>query len=86
LLELRSVGLACDQEVALQVKYKDAIVGNYSADLVVEQRVLIELKACTGLESVHEAQILDFLKASGIRVGLLLNFGKPRLEYRRFVL
>ena len=86
-LELRQMRLACAQEVPLKVKYKkDVIVGNYFADLVVEKRVLVELKACTGLDSVHEAQILNYLKASGIRVGLLMNFGKPRLEYRRFVL
>jgi len=80
------MGLACVQEVALKVRYKDVVVGDYSADLVVEKRVLVELKACTGLDSVHEAQILNYLKASGIRVGLLMNFGKPRLEFRRFVL
>jgi len=85
-LELRQMGLACVQEVALKVRYKDVVVGDYSADLVVEKRVLLELKACTGLDSVHEAQILNYLKASGIRVGLLMNFGKPRLEFRRFVL
>jgi GxxExxY protein len=85
-LELRQMGLVCAQEVPLKVKYKDVIVGDYSADLVVEKRVLVELKACTGLDSVHEAQALNYLKASGIRVGLLLNFGKPRLEYRGFVL
>ncbi len=85
-LELRQMGLACVQEVALKVRYKDVVVGDYSADLVVEKRVLVELKACTGLDSVHEAQILNYLKASGIRVGLLMNFGKPRLEFRRFVL
>ncbi len=85
-LELRQMGLACVQEVALKVRYKDVVVGDYSADLVVEKRVLVELKACTGLDSVHEAQILNYLKASGIRVGLLMKFGKPRLEFRRFVL
>ncbi len=80
------MGLTCVQEVALKVRDKDVVVGDYSADLVVEKRVLVELKACTGLDSVHEAQILNYLKASGIRVGLLMNFGKPRLEFRRFVL
>jgi GxxExxY protein len=85
-LELRQMELVCAQEVPFKVKYKDVVVGDYSADLVVEKRVLVELKACTGLDSVHEAQILNYLKASGIRVGLLMNFGKPRLEYRRFVL
>jgi len=85
-LELRQMGLVCAQEVPFKVKHKDVVVGDYSADLVVEKRVLVELKACTGLDSVHEAQILNYLKASGIRVGLLMNFAKPRLEYRRFVL
>ena len=64
---------------------KNAVVGDYCADLIVERRVMVELKACAGLESVHEAQILNYLKASGIQVGLLLNFGKPKLQYRRFV-
>ena len=86
MLELRSMGVSCDPEVAFKVKYKNVIVGDYCADLVVESTVLVELKACTGLDSVHEAQILNYLKASGIHVGLLMNFGKPRLEYRRFVL
>jgi GxxExxY protein len=85
-LELRQTGLVCAQEVPFKVKYNDVVVGDYSADLVVEKRVLVELKACTGLDSVHEAQVLNYLKANGIRVGLLMNFGEPRLEYRRFVL
>jgi GxxExxY protein len=84
-LERRTMGLSCESEVNFKVNYKNAIVGDYCADLIVERQVLIELKACKGLESVHEAQILNYLKASGIRVGLLMNFGKPRLEYRRFV-
>jgi len=85
LSELRNMELHCEQEVPFKVKYKDVVVGDYSSDLIVEKRVLVELKACTGLDSVHEAQILNYLKASGIQVGLLLNFGKPKLRYRRFV-
>ncbi len=85
LLELRTMGLSRESEVNFRVNYRNAIVGDYCADLIVERRGLIELKACKGLEPIHEAQILNYLKASGIRVGLLMNFGKPRLEYRRFV-
>jgi GxxExxY protein len=85
LFELRNLGLQCEHEVPFKVMYKDVVIGDYCADLVVERRVLVELKACTGLDSVHEAQILNYLKASGIQVGLLLNFGKPKLQYRRFV-
>src|SRR5437016_446575 len=54
-LEMRQMGLACIQEVSFKVRYKDVVVGDYLADLVVEQRVLVELKTCTGLDSVHEA-------------------------------
>ena len=86
LLELRTMELSCDSEVGFKVRYKNVIVGAYCAARVVERMVLVELKACTGLDPVHEAQILNYLKAGGIRVGLLMNFGKPRLEYRRFVL
>ncbi len=85
-LELRAQGHSCVQETPLQVRYRNAIVGDYLADLVVENRVLLELKASQALDSNHEAQILNYLRASGIRVGLLLNFGRPRLEYRRFIL
>jgi GxxExxY protein len=84
-VELRQMSLGCEQEVPFKVRYKDAIIGDYCADLIVERRVLVELKACSGLEKVHEAQILNYLKASGIHVGLLMNFGKPKLDYRRFV-
>jgi GxxExxY protein len=79
------MGLHCEQEVPFKVNYKGIVVGDYCSDLIVERRVLVELKACAGLESVHEAQILNYLKASGIQVGLLMNFGKPTLQYRRFI-
>jgi GxxExxY protein len=85
LVEVRNMDLRCEHEVPFKVMYKDVVVGDYCADLIVEKRVLVELKACAGLESVHEAQILNYLKASSIQVGLLLNFGKTKLQYRRFV-
>ena len=85
LFELRNIGLKCEQEIPFKVKYKDVVVGDYCADLIVERRVLVELKARASLDSVHEAQILNYLKASSIQVGLLLNFGKPKLQYRRFI-
>ena len=85
LSELRNAGLNYEREVLFKVKYKDVVVGDYCADLIIEKRVLVEMKACGNLEPAREAQILNYLRASGIQVGLLMNFGKPKLQYRRFV-
>jgi GxxExxY protein len=85
LVELRHLGLDCEREVPFKVRYKETVIGDYCDDLIVERRVLVELKACTRLEGVHEAQILNYLKAAGIRIGLLMNFGKTKLEYHRFI-
>jgi len=84
-LELRRDSLKCAQEAALKVKYRGAVVGDYLADMIVEDRVLVELKACVAVDPNHSAQKMNYLRASGLRVGLLLNFGRPKLEYRRFV-
>ncbi len=84
-VELRACGVNLIQELPLKIEYRNTIVGDYIADLVVDGRVLVELKACASLDPVHTAQILNYLRASGIHVGLLLNFGRPKLEYRRFV-
>jgi GxxExxY protein len=62
------------------------VVGVYEADLVVEQKVLTELKAGPGLRPEHDAQTLNYLKASGVRVGLLINFGRQVIQVRRLVL
>ena len=86
LVELKQTGLGCEKEEPFKIRYKEIIVGDYCADFILERRVLVELKACAGLEKAHEAQILNYLKASGMRVGLLMNFGKPKLDYRRFIL
>lgn len=85
-LELRARGIAYEQQKPIAVRYRETVVGDYSADLIVEAKVIVELKASTALDHVHEAQVLNYLRATGLRVGLLLNFGRPRLEYRRLVL
>ena len=85
LIELRSMQICCSSQASLQVRYKGFVVGDYQADVLVEGRVLVELKACSALDSNHEAQLMNYLRASSLKVGLLLNFGRPKLQYRRFV-
>jgi GxxExxY protein len=83
--ELRKAGLCVDQQHPITVHYDGVVVGSYSADLLVEKTVLVELKAVTALESVHRAQCINYLKGSGLWLCLLLNFGSPRLEIKRVV-
>jgi GxxExxY protein len=84
-VELSRAGISVEQQKPMQVRYQGAIVGEYQADLVVDSRVIVELKAASKLDSIHEAQLLNYLKATRVRVGLLFNFGCPKLQYRRFV-
>jgi len=73
-------------QVPLRVYYEGVLVGDYTADMIVERTVLLELKATEENPPIYTAQILNYLKATKLPVGLLLNFGRPRLYYRRFVL
>jgi GxxExxY protein len=84
-LELRKAGLAVECQRPFAIRYEGAVVGDYLADLVVAGKVIVECKAATNLDPVHEAQLMNYLKASGLRVGLLVNFGRPKLQYRRIV-
>ena len=83
--ELRKAGLTVAQQRAIIVRYDGLIVGEYAADLLVEEAVLIELKTVKTLDSIHSAQYLNYLKATGLRLCLLINLGNPRLEIKRFV-
>lgn len=83
--ELRKAGLAVRQQVTYRVVYDAAPIGEYVADLVVEDLVVVEVKACAGLAASHRAQCISYLKASGISLALLINFGLPRVEIRRIV-
>lgn len=82
--ELRKRGLQIVQQQPIKIAYDGVIVGEYFADLVVEQRVIVELKAVKSLDPIHSAQCFNYLKATGIGVGLLLNFGQPQVEVKRF--
>lgn len=85
-LELKSRNLLPREEVPFKVRYKGDVVGQYVADLVVNDVVIVELKAVDTLVEAHTAQLLNYLRASGLRVGLLLNFGTMRLGYKRVLL
>ena len=86
LLELHIRGLKAESQVPIKVIYKDQIVGDYFADIVVENQVLVELKAVESLKKIHEAQLLNYLKATGFKIGLLVNFTHPKAEIKRFIL
>jgi GxxExxY protein len=85
-IEFGHSGIPFEQQCVLPVRYRSAIVGEYCCDLVIEGRLVVELKAMSSLSTTHEAQVLNYLKASGLRVGLLLNFGAPRLGIKRLAL
>jgi len=86
MIELRSRGLSVENQLPLKVRYKEQIVGEYFADLLVEGRVIVEIKSVTNLLKEHQAQLLNYLKATGIHVGLLVNFTKNKAEIKRMVL
>jgi GxxExxY protein len=83
--ELKRQGIEIERQVPLDVRYKGEMVGKYFADILVERRLLLELKSVSSLASEHKAQVINYLKATGLSVGLLINFGKPRTEIQRVV-
>ena len=85
IIELLVRGLRAESQVPIEVIYKGEVVGEYFADIVVEGQVIIELKALEQLQKIHEAQLLNYLKATGYKMGLLVNFTHPKAEIKRFV-
>ena len=84
-VELQQMGLKAEIEAPIKVKYKGVIVGDYRADLPVNTVVVIELKTAKNYNAEDEPQLLNELKATGIKVGLLINFGRARVEFKRMV-
>ena len=86
IIELHERGLKTDSQVPLKVHYKGKVVGEYVVDIMVEDQVILELKSVDKLQKIHEAQLLNYLKATGMKVGLLINFKYPKADIKRFVL
>ena len=82
LVELKRKGLKAESQYGLTVFYKESTVGEYLADIVVEDKIILELKALDKISDIHELQLKNYLKATGIELGLLINFGKS-VEVRR---
>jgi len=78
-------GLEAERQYQMKVFYDGILVGEFFADMLVDEKVLVAIKAVRALDEVHVAQAMNYLKASGLPVCLLINFGRPKIEVRRFV-
>jgi GxxExxY protein len=83
--ELRKAGLQIVRQHAIAVKYDGIVVGDYVADLLIEDKVLTEIKAVRALDDVHKSQCLNYLKGTGLHLCLLINFGNLRVEVKRII-
>ena len=84
-VELQARGVKVELEPKIQVQFKGVAVGDYAADLLVAETIIVELKTDAIYQSAHEAQPLNELRGTGIRLGYLINFGRERVEYKRMV-
>ena len=82
-VELSKQNIPYDLEYPMNVYYKDEVVGEFRADMIVDHRVIVELKAVNSLVSAHEVQLVNYLNATQVDNGLLINFGSPKLEIKR---
>lgn len=84
-IELKEAGIFFEQECPLNVSYRGFIVGEYVPDFIIDRKVIVELKAVSMLSSPHEVQLVNYLKATGLNIGLLINFGKSVAIKRRIL-
>ncbi len=84
--ELRNLNINCDNQKPIEVRYKNHLIGDYFADIIVENKIILELKVCETLTNIHKAQLMNYLKATGMKIGYLINFAsKGKLEFKRLV-
>lgn len=86
LVELHEAGLKVESQVPIRVEYKGNEIGQYFADILVENQIIVEVKAVESLRKIHEAQLLNYLKATGFKVGMLVNFTYPKAQIKRFIM
>ena len=85
LIELRKAGLRSEAQKPIVVKYENEVVGEFKADIIVEETVIVELKSVKQIMQAHEVQLVNYLVATGKPIGLILNFGEQKVEVRRKV-
>jgi GxxExxY protein len=85
MLALKQKGIAAKQQAQLPVYFRQLCIGEYTADIIVEDKIIVELKSVENLIETHHAQLLNYLKATGIKLGVLLNFGKKGLQHKRLI-
>ena len=83
-IALSDAGVLVEAQQPVKVKFRGKVIGNYNVDLLVERKLIVELKTVKSLAPQHHAQLINYLQATGIEVGLLINFGNPKLEFKRF--
>ncbi|MEO8606016.1 MAG: GxxExxY protein [bacterium] len=83
--DLGKAGFVAETQKRFAVRYDGIVVGEYRADLVVDRRIIVEVKAAKAIDPAHQAQVLNYLKATGLKVGLILNFGTPFVGIKRLM-
>jgi len=84
-IELWDKGLEAVKEKRITIDYKDQVVGEYFPDILVNNQIILEIKAVSALNEIHQAQLLNYLKATELYLGLLINFGTPKVQIKRMV-
>lgn len=85
MLHFEIEGIKAEQQKEIKVKYLGKEIGHYISDIFVDEKVIVELKTVENLTDVHTAQLINYLKATGIKIGLLINFKNEKLEYKRYI-
>ena len=85
MLHFEIEGIKAEQQKEIKVKYLGKEIGHYISDIFVDEKVIVELKTVEKLTDVHTAQLINYLKATGIKIGLLINFKNEKLEYKRYI-
>jgi GxxExxY protein len=86
MVKFRNGGVKVEQQKAIKVYFENEVVGDYFVDLLVEDEIVVELKTAEQIHEIHKAQVLNYLKATRLKLGIIINFGKDQLEYARLVL
>ena len=86
MIKFKTSNIKAKQQHPLKVYFEGKVVGEYFADIIVEEKIILELKCVSEISDIHRAQMINYLKATKLKLGLIVNFAKPKLQYERIVL